>query len=168
VPVRRCNKSAGAPSPRISCKAWWGQRSLMRLSLSKAAHADMAGGRAVGNPGSFALFAKGGIPRILMHTVAYPTLFSGEHCPLQRVDATSATSTVFWRNDLQNRNFFVRWWSRIKFSAMRFSHVCTLHSPQEICARAICLQEGVLDDGLGKIPIANRKSRKRSRRERYW
>jgi hypothetical protein len=74
VPVRRCNKSAGAPSPRISCKAWWVQRNFMRLSLSKAAHADMAGGRAVGNPGSFALFAKGGISRILMHTVAYPTL----------------------------------------------------------------------------------------------
>jgi hypothetical protein len=30
-------------------------------------------GRAVGNPGSFALFAKGGIPRISMHTVVYPT-----------------------------------------------------------------------------------------------
>ena len=23
---RMCNKSPGAPSPRISCKAWWGQR----------------------------------------------------------------------------------------------------------------------------------------------
>jgi hypothetical protein len=22
----RCDKSSGAPSPRISCKAWWGQR----------------------------------------------------------------------------------------------------------------------------------------------
>ncbi len=31
-------------------------------------------GRAVGNPGSFALFAKGGIPRISIPTVAYPTL----------------------------------------------------------------------------------------------
>jgi hypothetical protein len=31
-------------------------------------------GRAVGNPGSFAFFAKGGIPRISIPTVAYPTL----------------------------------------------------------------------------------------------
>ena len=31
-------------------------------------------GRAVGNPGSFALFAKGGRPRISIPTVAYPTL----------------------------------------------------------------------------------------------
>ena len=31
-------------------------------------------GRAVGNPGSFAFFAKGGIPRILIPTVAWPTL----------------------------------------------------------------------------------------------
>ena len=31
-------------------------------------------GRAVGNPGSFALFAKGGIPRTSIPTVAYPTL----------------------------------------------------------------------------------------------
>jgi hypothetical protein len=31
-------------------------------------------GRAVGNPGSFAHFAKGGIPRISIPTVAYPTL----------------------------------------------------------------------------------------------
>ena len=31
-------------------------------------------GRAVGNPGSFALFAKGGIPRISIPTVADPTL----------------------------------------------------------------------------------------------
>jgi hypothetical protein len=28
-------------------------------------------GRAIGNPGSFALFAKGGIPRISIRTVAY-------------------------------------------------------------------------------------------------
>ena len=32
------------------------------------------GGRAVGNPGSFALFAKGGKPRISIPTVAYPTI----------------------------------------------------------------------------------------------
>ena len=25
-PRQKCNKSPGAPSPRISCKAWWGQR----------------------------------------------------------------------------------------------------------------------------------------------
>src|ERR1017187_5891807 len=31
-------------------------------------------GCAVGNPGSFAFFAKGGIPRISIPTVAYPTL----------------------------------------------------------------------------------------------
>ena len=31
-------------------------------------------GRAVGNPGSFAFFEKGGIPRISIPTVAYPTL----------------------------------------------------------------------------------------------
>jgi hypothetical protein len=31
-------------------------------------------GRAVGNPGSFALLAKGGIPRTSIPTVAYPTL----------------------------------------------------------------------------------------------
>jgi hypothetical protein len=41
--------------------------------------------RAVGNPGSFARFAKGGIPRISIPTVAYPTLCKerkgwGTHC----------------------------------------------------------------------------------------
>ena len=49
------------------------QRNFMRLSLMKAAHGAL-GGAAYRKFGSFALFAKGGIPRISRPTVAYPTL----------------------------------------------------------------------------------------------
>jgi hypothetical protein len=63
----------GAPSPRISCKAWWGQRTSCGFPHRKP-HTLQSLGRRSRKSGSFALFAKGGIPRISIPTVAYPTL----------------------------------------------------------------------------------------------
>ena len=67
----KCNKSAGAPSAGFPVRLG-GVNQLHAAFLIEGCTRDH--GRAVGNPGSFVLFAKGGIPRISMHTVAYPTL----------------------------------------------------------------------------------------------
>jgi len=51
-----------------------GVNELHAAFLIESRTRDHGWGRAAGNPGSFALFAKGGMPRISIPTVAYPTL----------------------------------------------------------------------------------------------
>ncbi len=55
---RKCNESPGAPSPRISCRAWW-STNLMRLSLKRKPHTLLWLGPRSRKSGSFALFAEG-------------------------------------------------------------------------------------------------------------
>jgi hypothetical protein len=61
-----------------------GVNELHAAFLIESRTCDHGRGRAVGNPGSFALFAKGGISRISIPTVAYPN-------PLQRAQRMGPT-----------------------------------------------------------------------------
>jgi hypothetical protein len=73
VPLQEVQPIPGCPIPPDSCRAYWVPRTSCAFPYRKAhtRSCPVLRGR---NPGSFALFAKGGIPRISMHTVAYPTL----------------------------------------------------------------------------------------------
>jgi hypothetical protein len=73
-PRQKVQKIPGCPIPPDFLYGLVGSTNFMRLSLRESRTRCHGWGRAVGNPGSFALFAKGGIPRISIPTVAYPTL----------------------------------------------------------------------------------------------